>query len=154
MGESKLGCSSNVWSKGFVGRLQLNEYSTISGFKLVSTGDPVMDPFRVYAHRFSIVVPSSFCDGDKKENAIRRIADMEKPAHTQYSICKVGPRFRVGLQSTIGIDTIIGVYPEIILGFRSTLGIDSVLGQSKDSRTGPVQSIGKRSRIGIDTAIN
>lgn len=154
LGQSILGCESVVWGKGILGRLQLNEHSTICSFRLISTKDPVMDPFHQYAHRFSVIIPSSFCDGNKKKRAIRNIVEVEKPAHTQYSLCEVGPRFRVGVQSTIGVDTYIGAYPVMVLRLGSTLGIDSVLGESPGEKKAPTLRIGKKSRIGIDTVIN
>lgn len=152
--KSILGCDSALWGKGIVGRLQLDEYSRICSFKLVSTGDPMIDPFHQYAHRFSVVVPSSFCEGGAKERAIRQIVDVEKPAHTQYKICKVEPKFRVGLQSTISVDTIIGIYPVTVLGLRSALGIDSVLGETPAEKEQPTLRVGRKSRIGVDTVID
>ena len=37
----------------------------------------------------------------------RSVDPIFKPAHTRYDLCLVEPRFRVGLQSTVGLDTII-----------------------------------------------
>lgn len=152
--KSILGCDSALWGKGIASRLQLSEYSRICSFKLVSSGDPMMDPFHHYAHRFSVIVPSNFCDGGSKEKALRQIVDVEKPAHTQYSICKVEPKFRVGVQSTVNVDSIIGIYPVTILGIRSALGIDSILGESPEEKGQPTMRIGKKSKIGVDTIIN
>lgn len=154
LGQSRLGCESAMWGKGVVGRLQLNEHSTICSFKLISTKDPLMDPFHRYAHKFSIIIPSSFCDGNSKERAIRNIIDVEKPAHVDYRVCNVGPRFRVGMQSTIGVDTYVGIYPEIVLGLRSTLGADSILRESPEEKGRPTLRVGSKSRIGIDAVIN
>lgn len=176
LGESVLGCNTTLWGKGIMSQQQLNnipdfmpltiwgrgfaeqleqdEYSTISNFRLISPQDPMMDIFNQYAHRFSVVLPSSFCDGKKKERAIRNIVDVEKPAHTQYSILQVDPRFRVGVQSTIGVDSIIASYPETFLGSGSTLGIDSILGATSAEKAPPTLRIGKKSRIGVDTTIN
>ena len=154
MGESRLGCESAIWGKGIVGRLQLNEHSTVCSFKLISTKDPLMDPFHRYAHRFSVIIPSSFCDDGRKVRAIRNIVEFEKPAHTDYSICKVGPRFRVGMQSTIGVDSYVGTYPEIVLGLRSTLGSDSILRESPEEKGIPSLRVGSKSRIGVDAVIN
>ncbi len=176
LSESVLGCNTILWGKGLMSQQQLNnipdlmpltlwgkefvkqlekdEYSTISNFRLISPQDPMMDIFNQYAHRFSVVIPSFFCDSKKKERAIRNIVDVEKPAHTQYSIIKIDPRFRVGVQSTIGVDSIIASYPETFLGSGSILGIDSVLGSTSTEKTPPTLRIGKKSRIGVDTTIN
>jgi phage tail-like protein len=154
LGKSTLGQNRAVWGKGIVGRLQLGEYSTICNFKLISTKDPLRDPFHKYAHRFSVIVPSFFCEGETRERAIRGIVEVEKPAHTAYSICGVQPKLRVGVQSTIGVDTIIGMYPVTVLCWGSTLGIDSVLGESPEERMKPTFRIGRKSRIGVDASIN
>lgn len=154
LGDSILGCNSSVWGKGIVGRFQLGEHSRVSEFGLISTKDPLMDPFHHYAHRFSVIVPSSFCRGEKMERAIRTIVEIEKPAHTKYSICKVGPEFRVGVQSTIGVDSFVGLYPKAYLNMRSTLGVDCVLGESPEEKGPPRFRIGRRSRIGTDTLVN
>jgi len=43
----------------------------------------------------------------KKTESVRAVLDIEKPAHTYYSITTSGPTFQVGVQSTIGKDTLI-----------------------------------------------
>ena len=42
---------------------------------------------------------------------MRRAVAAEKPAHTEFDLCLVEPRLRVGLQSTVGVDTILGALP-------------------------------------------
>ena len=161
LGGSALG-SNSVISRGhdpgwlFLDESILRSASAIgsnsSGQK--SGADPTAALFNPFAHRFSVTIPASFCDGDNKERAIRRILEVEKPAHTEYSICRVEPKFRVGVQSTIGVDTIIAAYPVTILGLRSTVGVDSILGISPEEKGPPALKIGKSSRIGVDTLIN
>ena len=46
----------------------------------------------------------------------RRLIDAQKPAHTQYAIRVVHPGLRIGCQSTIGVDALIGPYPSASLG--------------------------------------
>jgi hypothetical protein len=38
---------------------------------------------------------------------VRAVLDREKPAHTVYSLRAIGARMRVGVQSRLGIDTIV-----------------------------------------------
>ena len=45
------------------------------------------------------------------EALLRRAIDIQKPAHTTYELVLVEPRFRIGDQSTIGLDTVIGAPP-------------------------------------------
>jgi hypothetical protein len=70
-----------------------------------------------------------------------RALETEKPAQAQYTLYLVEPRFRVGIQSTIGQDTLIGGIPRARLwhadpqrptraGPSSRLGYDTVLAGS------------------------
>ena len=43
----------------------------------------------------------------KKTESVRAVLDIEKPAHTCYSLTISGPTFRIGYQSTVGKDTLI-----------------------------------------------
>jgi hypothetical protein len=36
---------------------------------------------------------------------------MEKPAHTYYTLEVVVPAFQIGVQSTVGVDTLLGPAP-------------------------------------------
>jgi len=54
--------------------------------------------------------------------------EREKPAHTKANYCPVLPRMRVGVQSTLGVDTRIGETTPLLLGTTGTLGYDSILG--------------------------
>ena len=131
-----------LWGLGKVGRLQLNRYSTAGEARLVSTGDPQFDVFHAYAHRFEVFVPSAWISTVDDERRLRRALDAEKPAQTAYELFLVEPSFRVGIQSTIGVDTILGGVPSFVLADSSgkaaeilppsrapsgRLGFDSVL---------------------------
>ncbi|MER2515811.1 MAG: phage tail protein [Candidatus Accumulibacter phosphatis] len=43
----------------------------------------------------------------RKTASVRAVLDIEKPAHTSYSLSISGPTFQIGVQSTVGIDTLI-----------------------------------------------
>ena len=85
-----------------VGRLQLGVYAREGEARLVSTGDPQRDLFHEYAHRFRVFVPAGWVRTAEQERMLRRAIEAEKPAHTAYDLCLVEPRFRVGVQSTVG----------------------------------------------------
>ena len=110
-GVDRLGVGPPLWSPSAVGRLQLGGYATVGEAQLVSVGDPEHDLFGAYAHRFSVFVPAAWVPDLAAERMVRRALDREKPAHTQYELCLVEPRLRVGVQSTVGVDTIVGAYP-------------------------------------------
>src|SRR5947207_12353016 len=112
---ARLGRDASLWSPSVVRRLQLGVYSQVGEVDLVSTGDPERDIFFEYANRFSIFIPAAWIRTAKDERMIRRAIEAEKPAHAAYDLCLVEPRFRLGVQSTIGLDTIIGDLPAMAL---------------------------------------
>jgi phage tail-like protein len=156
---ANLGRGVPLWSPAVVGRLQLDEFAREGEVRLVSTGDPERDLFHEFAHRFRVFVPSAWIKTDADERMLRRALDDEKPAHTRYDLCLVEPRFRVGLQSTVGLDTIIGDYPVARLSCphdtqappsrppRHRLGYDTILaaGPSKEAglRLTPGTQVGR-----------
>jgi phage tail-like protein len=100
-----------LWGPAKVGRLQLDVFSRADEARLVSTGAPARDVFYQYAHRFKVVVPAAWVRTAADERLLRRALAIEMPAHTAYDLYLIEPRFRVGVQSTVGVDTIVGAYP-------------------------------------------
>lgn len=43
----------------------------------------------------------------RKTESVKAVLDIEKPAHTHYTLTISGPTFQVGVQSTVGQDTLI-----------------------------------------------
>jgi phage tail-like protein len=162
----QLGVSGNMaavsplWSADVVGRLQLDTHAQEGSARLVSTGDPERDLFHEYAHRFRVFVPAAWVRTASDERMLRRAIEAAKPAHTQYDLCLVEARFRVGLQSTVGIDTLVGAHPQARLACsheedrapsrapRHRLGYDTVLARRSDGDA-PVAP----TRVGVDTIL-
>jgi phage tail-like protein len=132
---------TQLWGPKQVGRLQLDVFATEGDVRLVSTGDPELDLFQEYAHRFRVFVPSAWVKTASDEAMLRRAIEAEKPAQTVYDLCLVEPRFQVGIQSMVGINTIIGQIPTVHLPSwdqlqneppsrapHGRLGYDTVLG--------------------------
>ena len=42
---------------------------------------------------------------------VRRVVESEKPAHTDFAICVIEPRMRVGYQAIVGVDTVVASSP-------------------------------------------
>jgi hypothetical protein len=145
---ARLGDDSTLWGKRIVDRLELGENSTIGSFQITGVNDPLRDPFWVYAHKFTVFLPASMAPTDADRSAIQRIIDMSKPAHTQCVLELVEPRFRVGIQASIGLDTAIGRYPTGVREGDATLGYDAVLQDSPDEPAQPRFRVGVRSRLG------
>ena len=163
--ESPLCRHRPLWSQSVVKRSQLDSFATEGEAHLISPGDPDFDLFNEHAHRFEVYVPSSWVRCKEDENMIRRALDSEKPAHADYRLCLVEPRFRIGIQSTIGLDTIIGGYPSAILDSqpsedeppvtrppRHRLGYDTVLTATPEEPGG--MELGSGTRVGVNTVLS
>ena len=159
-----LGGGTALWGASAVGRLRLDEFAREGEVRLVSTGDPERDLFHEFAHRFRVFVPSAWVRTKSDEEMLRRALNAEKPAHTSFDLCLVEPRFRVGLQSTIGVDTVIGAHPLAQLAChhdldappsrppRNRLGYDLVLGAPAGDL--PTFRVGRETRAGAGTILS
>jgi len=103
------------------------------------------------AHLFTVSLPAARLPSAAGKQDLRRLIEAEKPAHTDFHLCFVEPRMRVGFQSRVGIDAIVGGPPEPMSMAGTLLGSDSFLG----SEAGDVEvgRIGKRSCIGQNTVL-
>jgi phage tail-like protein len=151
---ARLGDASVAWGKAIVSRLQLDEYDQIGTFQLIDSGDPLHDPFHHHAHRFTVFVPLGKIAHEVQVQTLKRIVEMAKPAHTQGCLQLVEPRFRVGIQSFVGVDTVIGSYPDGVITREGQLGYDTLLGDSPEENKSPTMRVGMQSRIGSDTRID
>lgn len=160
---ASLGGVAPLWSPGAVGRLRLGEFAREGEVRLVSTGDPERDLFHEFAHRFRVFVPSSWVRTRTDEEMLRRALNAEKPAHTSFDLCLVEPRFRVGLQSTVGVDTVVGAHPPARLAClhemevppsrppRHRLGYDMILSAPPGDL--PTLRVGRETRAGVGTIL-
>jgi phage tail-like protein len=97
--------------------------------------------FAVWVYRSQVMRPDAMA-------RIRALVDQEKPLHTSYQVCVIDPLFRVGFQSRLGIDTLVGGPPRsLALGTGQALGPDAAL-------AGPPPSLlGAESRLGVTTRL-
>lgn len=58
-----------------------------------------------YAHQFSVLIPEGITA--EEEMMVKRIANLEKPAHTSFDVRHYWDFFRVG-ETRLGIDTVLG----------------------------------------------
>lgn len=146
LGQGRLGDDAVLWGRRIVNRSQLSDNAQAGVTRLLTTPDPLHDPFLVFSHKFTVFVPACWGESDRRKRSLLNLLESEKPAHTQYQVEYVAPRMRIGFQSMIGLDTVIARYPS---GFRvgQALGKDSVL-SGTPARGGPSYAIGRTSRIG------
>jgi phage tail-like protein len=157
LGSGRLG-DRVAWGRAIVRRLELGEHSEIGTFQLLDQGDPTRDPFHHLAHRFTVYVP--VCGGlgeagrEELRRQLRRIVELAKPAHTEGEVELVEPRFRIGSQSLVGVNTMIAAYPEGVVTGVSELGRGTLLGPSAEGPAPPTLQVGVRSRIGSSTLLD
>ena len=154
LGAGRLGDQAVLWGKRIVNRSQLDANAQVEHTQLITTQDPWRDPFHVYAYKFTVFVPASYRQSDQQRKALENLLRTERPAFTQYQIEYVEPRFRIGFQSSIGLNTVVGRYPEGVTLNQTALGGDSVLGEPPHKQGGPTLEIGRQSRIGTTTKLS
>ena len=151
-GQARLGDDSVLWGRSIVNRSQLGGSALVApagcstgsggasasggtfdgnarlaGSQLVSTPDPYRDPLIVHANRVSLFVPACVRKHPADERALRQLLATEMPAHVQAQVHFVEPRFRVGVQAMVGLDTVIA---------RTPMGVR--LGDEASAATTPV----------------
>ena len=131
-----------LWSPEAVGRLKLGSFARVGAARLMDAGDPNRDIFEQFAHRFRVYVPATWVRTADDERMLHRALEAEKPAHAAYELELVEPRFLVGIQSTVGMDTVLGDYP---LAELTCLQREHEL---------PEAGRGKRHRLGYDTVLS
>jgi phage tail-like protein len=62
-----------------------------------------------HAHRFRVLVyVDDRCDAATIGAVVNRILEVNRPAHTEHSLCLVFPAAQLGLQSQVGLDFVLG----------------------------------------------
>jgi len=146
LGAGRLGDDAMLWGKRIINRSQLNSNGQVGVSQLLTTPDPFHDPFLAYSNKFTVFVPAQFWTSAQKRRGLINLLEAEKPAHTQYQIEYVTPRLRIGFQSMIGLDSVVGRYPSgVTLGQK--LGKDTIL-SGVPAQGGPSFEIGRNARIG------
>jgi phage tail-like protein len=154
VGAGRLGEQAVLWGQSIVNRSQLNRNAQTEVSQLRTAQDPYRDPFHVYAHKFSVFVPACYQRSDQGRRALESLLRTERPAHTQAQIIYVEPKFRIGVQSMVGFDTVIGRYPSGVTLDYTPLGSGSVLSGPPGAETGPSLRIASRSQVGTTTSLD
>lgn len=110
-GASRLGDQTVLWGQSVVNRSQLGGNAQVGVTTLKGSQDPLRDPFHVYAHRFSVFVPASAGRTPERRKAVEGLVAWGSPAHTLGQVRYVDARMRVGVQSSIGLDTVVARVP-------------------------------------------
>ncbi|HEY3127851.1 MAG TPA: phage tail protein [Acidobacteriota bacterium] len=153
VGMGRLGDQAVLWGKRIVNRTQLDEGAQVGRSQLITTQDPYRDPFHVYAHKFTVFVPSFYRCEESRRKGLENLLKAESPAHTLHHVQYVEPRFRIGFQSMIGLDSVIGRLPQGVTLDGTPLGRASVLTAPPHDQGGPSLQVGE-SRIGTTTNLD
>ena len=151
-GRGRLGEDSMLWGKNIVGRAQLSAGAQVGASKLNATPDPLHDPFLVYAHRFSVFVPARVREREGERRALEQLLARETPAHALCDLRYVEPRFRVGVQATLGLDSVVARTPKDVYLGDNQLGQGTVLSSPPARRGGPKLRVGE-ARVGSTTVL-
>lgn len=154
LNQSTLGNCSQVFGAEVMNRLQVGMNSTVGCFQLIDWGDPNLDFFNEYANQFLVIVPrwTGASDGDMQN--LQQVVQMTQPAHTVATIQWAEPRFRIGLQSFVGVDTIVGRYPVGTVEGQGSLGYDTVLGTPGPEDAKPALRVGRNTRVGSTSVLH
>jgi hypothetical protein len=131
----------------------VTSYSQLGSFRLTGLPEPPVEPLDWGSHRFTVFYPATPMNVEDVSVRVARIVEREKPAHAEALYCPVLPRFRVGLQSTIGVDAVVGDINPVVLNRLATLSYDTVLGCSPLERQMRESGGALRPRAGVTTKL-
>jgi phage tail-like protein len=154
-------------------RLRLGQDRLGKARVMAGPGSPEVELLSKYAYRFSVSVPAGWVRNEAAERMLRRAIDAERPAHVAYDLCLVEPRLRVGVQSALGVDSVIAgpirtvltsedptheqdpaLRPPPSRPVHSRLGLDAVLVAIDDLPDGlPGMSAPGTRRAGVDAVL-
>jgi phage tail-like protein len=122
--------------------------ATLSQSHLLPPEDIGAPLFEDIAHRFCVqVYAAQLTGGAASRTLLNQVLEREKPAHTDYHLCVIEPRLRVGFQAQVGIDTIVGGPPSsLVLDEARELGRESALPPGPPNQRSAIS--GHRSRVG------
>lgn len=163
---ARLSDAAKLWGARIVNRSRLeSRTSLLAGgasdgaqvgvTQLKTSQDPYRDPFHVYAHKLSIFVPAGCVRKPAVARALEALIDAERPAHVEAHLVLVEPRFRVGVQSMLGLDAVIGVRPDPTVLDTMRLGRGTVLagGGQQPGAAQPPQHVGAV-RVGMNSILS
>ena len=127
----------------------LGTTATLDHSRIITDAEFGAPLFDEVAHRFRVQLYHPAADDPRVLEQAHAVIEREKPAHTIYQVCPVEPAMRVGYQSIVGVDTVVGggPPPPTRLGEEITArGV--VLSGHPPARLGSDAAIGTTSHLG------
>ena len=163
---ARLSDAARLWGARIVNRSRLerqvgleaggsSDGAQVGVTQLKTSQDPFRDPFHVYAHKLSLFVPAACARRPGLAQALQTLVASERPGHVETHLVFVEPRFRVGVQSMLGLDAVIGVRPDPTVLDTMRLGRGTVLAAAgqKPAEPEPPAHVGAV-RVGMTTILN
>ena len=148
-----LGAGTRLWSRDYYQRLQLGVYSRVGYFELTGEPEPDIEPLAWGANEFTVFFDCEPYQVSATQAKVSQAVEQEKPAHTKANYAAVFPRMRVGVQSTLGVDSRIGEYTPLLLGTTGTLDYDSILSSSRTETQLQAQHATLRPQVDVNTRL-
>jgi hypothetical protein len=148
-----LGSGTRLWSRDYYRRLQLGVYSRVGYFDLTGEPEPDIEPLAWGANEFTVFFDCDPYEVAATQKRVSQAVELEKPAYTKANYAAVFPRMRVGVQSTLGVDTRIGEYTPMLLGSTGTLDYDSILSGAKTENRLQAQGTSLRPQIDVNSRL-
>lgn len=145
LGKGKLGSDAILWGEKLLGRSQLGSTARVGATRLDTTRNPLTDPFAIAANRFSVFLPARHVSDARRRGQARRLIDEQSPADALANIVPVHARMRIGIQASIGFDSVVGCWPSGITMDHARLGRGTVL--SGTNPGGVTPRIGRTARL-------
>lgn len=135
------------WHTGLKDPLpQIIEHFRLANFEApVVIGGTELRPTNT-AHSFTIALPQSAVPSEAHRIKLEKLINVSIPAHTSFELNIVSPGLSIGSQSTIGVDTMLGSYPNLTLG-STALGEANLRNRPNESLAFKIPSVISKGRI-------
>jgi phage tail-like protein len=137
LGASHVGDDALVWGRRIVNRSQLGDGAQVGVTQLKTSQDPLRDPFHIYAHKYTVFLPASAGETQQQRKVMQQLLRFATPAHTAGTVEYVEPRFRIGIQSSLGLDSVVARVPTGLVLGETPIGQATVLTSDPSDSGGP-----------------
>jgi phage tail-like protein len=153
LGQGRLGEASRLWGERILNRSRLDQGMQLGVSQLKLERDPLRDPFHAHAHAFSVFLPAARARKPVARRRIEALIREAAPSHTQPTVHWVEPYMRLGLQCTLGFDTVLGAPGPIRMKLDdSRLGQAAAPGRDRPPALGI--TLGRTARLGSQSRLN
>jgi phage tail-like protein len=126
----------------------LGSSATLDHSHLITNEEFGAPLFSEVAHQFNVQIYRTQLHCPETLPRVQAIIEREKPAHTEYHLCVIEPRMRVGFQARVGKDAVVAGPPsQLLLHEGMFLDQQSSLGGE------PSGTVGEHSRVGVSTRV-